>query len=232
MTPGVQIAKPVPRRSLLVTPPELARSLSVGALTLAIYDDHVSARTGLPVVLAETGVRVVDAAPIVPEIADRELDPVPSVAIVADGERGDELAQRLAEQRGVPVLRLMSDPSAAADMLAVLASGASGAVCRRCAPERFRRAIDAVARGGMSFECPHSAAAAGTRAPILSPRERRVATELARGATTEEIAESLFLSPHTVRTHIRNIQRKLGARTRTHAIAVAIANRELSPPDA
>lgn len=220
-----------PRRSLFHTPPRLADTLSAGGLALAIYDDQVSARTGMPSLLAKAGIRVVDAGPTDPGIAARGIEPAPDVALVSDGDGGDELARRLAEDLGIPVLRLWSTAPRAGDMLAVLGTGASGAVCRRCSPERVRRAVDSLARGGMSFDCPHGGASSdAATAPILSPRERRVATELARGATTEEIAESLFLSPHTVRTHIRNIQRKLGARTRTHAIAVAIANRELAPP--
>ena len=55
----------------------------------------------------------------------------------------------------------------------------------------------------------------------LSERERLVLIELARGLQTEEIAEVLHLSPHTVRTHVKNSMRKLRARTRAQAVAHA-----------
>jgi DNA-binding CsgD family transcriptional regulator len=48
----------------------------------------------------------------------------------------------------------------------------------------------------------------------ISAREREVITLIAKGNTTRQIAESLFISPHTVKTHIRNIFRKLGVRSR------------------
>ena len=60
------------------------------------------------------------------------------------------------------------------------------------------------------------------RAVRLSGRERAVLTELAQGHATEEIAGALFLSPHTVRSHVKAAMRKLDARTRAHAVAIAL----------
>jgi DNA-binding CsgD family transcriptional regulator len=57
----------------------------------------------------------------------------------------------------------------------------------------------------------------------LSVRECEVLEQIARGQSIEDIAGNLFLSPHTVRTHIKNILRKMGARTRAHAVAMAIS---------
>jgi DNA-binding CsgD family transcriptional regulator len=57
----------------------------------------------------------------------------------------------------------------------------------------------------------------------LSGKERKVLAELARGNTTEEIGLLLEVSPHTVRTHVKNLMRKLGARTRAHAVAIALS---------
>jgi len=68
----------------------------------------------------------------------------------------------------------------------------------------------------------------GPRMP-LSPREREVLTALATGRTGAQVAQTLSLSPETVRTHIRNAMEKLGASTRTHAIALAIASGEIDP---
>ncbi len=57
--------------------------------------------------------------------------------------------------------------------------------------------------------------------PRLSKRERLVLVELARGLQTDEIADAWHVSPHTVRTHVKNGMRKLGAKTRAEAVAVA-----------
>lgn len=62
---------------------------------------------------------------------------------------------------------------------------------------------------------------------ILSPRERKVLELLGKGLTGQDAAARLRLSPETIRTHVRNAIQKLGARTRTHAIALALQRGEL-----
>jgi PAS domain S-box-containing protein len=62
----------------------------------------------------------------------------------------------------------------------------------------------------------------GGAAVKLTPREREVVGLLAIGRTGEEIAEELVISPETVRIHVRNARRRLGARTRAQAIALAL----------
>jgi DNA-binding CsgD family transcriptional regulator len=67
------------------------------------------------------------------------------------------------------------------------------------------------------------------RTAALSAREIDVLEELARGTGTEQIALRLHVSPHTVRTHIKNIMRKLDARTRAHAVAIAYSEYAINP---
>ena len=57
----------------------------------------------------------------------------------------------------------------------------------------------------------------------LSPREREVLALLAKGMRTQEVADRLSLSPVTVRTYVERSMEKLGAVTRTHAVAMAFA---------
>ena len=70
------------------------------------------------------------------------------------------------------------------------------------------------------------------RSARLSPRERDVVGGLAVGESTEQIGLMLGMSPHTVRTHLRNIMRKLEANTRAHAVAIAIGDGAIQPPGA
>jgi DNA-binding NarL/FixJ family response regulator len=53
----------------------------------------------------------------------------------------------------------------------------------------------------------------------LSWREREILTRIACGAHDREIADSLFVAETTIKTHVRHILRKLGARNRTEAVA-------------
>jgi len=65
---------------------------------------------------------------------------------------------------------------------------------------------------------------------VLSPREHQVVELLAGGNTGEEVAERLGISPATVRVHVRNATGKLGASTRTQAVAIAVARGEVAAP--
>ena len=61
---------------------------------------------------------------------------------------------------------------------------------------------------------------------LLSRRERQILDLLSHGQSTDEVSVQLSLSPHTVRTHVKNAMKKLDASTRAHAVAIAL--RELS----
>ena len=56
----------------------------------------------------------------------------------------------------------------------------------------------------------------------LTPREVEVLRLGADGATSEEIATTLYLTEHTVKSHFKRIQSKLGGRNRTHAVVLAL----------
>ena len=89
------------------------------------------------------------------------------------------------------------------------------------------------ARGGSPSERRSHGRAmrAPRRSDTLSERELAVLEEIAQGTPTEEVARKLHVSPHTVRTHIKNILRKLDARTRAHAVAIALSEEAIDGLD-
>jgi PAS domain S-box-containing protein len=70
----------------------------------------------------------------------------------------------------------------------------------------------------------------GTLAGSLSPREREVLELIAAGCGSRQIAEELTISPLTAKTHVEHLLRKLGARNRAHAIALAMRGGLLDLP--
>jgi two-component system nitrate/nitrite response regulator NarL len=58
--------------------------------------------------------------------------------------------------------------------------------------------------------------------PALSPRLREVLSLVADGRTTAEIAETLGISPHTVKNYLERIYERLGARDRVQAVSRAL----------
>ncbi|MDP9143465.1 MAG: PAS and helix-turn-helix domain-containing protein [Actinomycetota bacterium] len=71
-------------------------------------------------------------------------------------------------------------------------------------------------------------AAEGSGRAQLTEREREVMTLVASGLHTAEVAERLFLSPETVKTHVQNAMSKLGAHTRAHGVAIALVTRQIA----
>jgi DNA-binding NarL/FixJ family response regulator len=182
---------------------------------VAIYSERAISRAGLAALLRSQMLDIV-----LPEEEARDLVGVrPDVVLLAGFAPERELATRLARRHGAPML-IMVDGPLSADSIEEL--GVHGAVCRECPAERLIAGLDAVAGGGTFFECHTHASAPTPTDSLLSPRERRVTAELARGAGVEEIAAALSISPHTARTHVRNIRRKLGARTSAEAVARAL----------
>jgi DNA-binding CsgD family transcriptional regulator len=95
----------------------------------------------------------------------------------------------------------------------------------RSQPEAEEKAEPTAARSGAVVNS--SGPRFGRGGPTA--REREVLGLLAAGATDEQIAEMLDLSPATVQTHVRNAKAKLGARTRAQAVAMALQHGMISP---
>jgi DNA-binding CsgD family transcriptional regulator len=68
-----------------------------------------------------------------------------------------------------------------------------------------------------------------SRTASLTSRERDVLQRLAEGRPTEEVAGLLHVSPHTVRSRIKSVLRKLDARNREHAVAIALTEGAINP---
>ena len=182
---------------------------------VAIYAERAIARAGLGALLRSQMIDVV-----LPEEEGRvpvgaRLD----VILLAGFAPERNLADSLSKRHGAPAM-LMVDGPLGANSLEEL--GVHGAVCRECPPERLIEGLHALAAGDTFFECHTHPSAPTPSDSLLSPRERRVTAELARGAGVEEIATALCISPHTARTHVRNVRRKLGARTSAEAVARAL----------
>jgi PAS domain S-box-containing protein len=62
----------------------------------------------------------------------------------------------------------------------------------------------------------------------LTDREREIMTLVASGHQSGEIAEHLFLSPETIKSHVHNAMGKLGAHTRAHAVAIALVRGQIT----
>ncbi|MEY2517826.1 MAG: hypothetical protein QOJ89_5190 [bacterium] len=105
-----------------------------------------------------------------------------------------------------------------------LAAGVRGFVLKGAPLQDISRAIEMVAGGGVYIDPAMMAGLHGAPAqkPKLTRREHEVLALLADGLSYDDMSRRLTISPETVRTHIRKAIEKLGARTRPHALAIAL----------
>jgi len=117
-------------------------------------------------------------------------------------------------------------------VFSALQAGASGFILKRSPPEQLIEAIRTVAAGDALLSPSVTrrliAEFAGRperhenpRFADLTEREREVLVELARGLSNEELAETLFISENTVKTHVKRVLTKLDARDRVQAVVMA-----------
>ena len=115
-----------------------------------------------------------------------------------------------------------------------LKAGASGFLLKRAAPEELLAAIHAVAAGDslLSPSVTRTVIEQMARQPApelgpsemldeLTPREREVLLQLARGLSNTEIADALVIEESTVKTHVKRILMKLNLRDRVRAVIFA-----------
>jgi two-component system, NarL family, response regulator len=102
---------------------------------------------------------------------------------------------------------------------AALQAGASAYVARTASPEDMKLAVEA-ALAQERFVDP-AVPAPGSRGK-LTGRQRQILQRLADGESTTMAARELGVSEETVKTHMKHILARLGARNRTHAVAIAL----------
>jgi DNA-binding NarL/FixJ family response regulator len=128
------------------------------------------------------------------------------------GESGADVCDSI--RRASPATRvLLISGAGRMSPAAARAAGASGFISKDWEARDVARAVRAVGLG-MTMFSPTSE----QPAPLLSEREREVLDLIAGGSTNREIAQRLFLSPHTVKEHTSALYRKLQARNRAEAV--------------
>jgi DNA-binding NarL/FixJ family response regulator len=202
---------------------------------LVIVDDHEALREGLVALLRGHGLEVVGAAGNVAAGIDLVEHAEPDVAIIdirlPDGS-GIELTRDLLARHPDLGVVLYTGDSDAELLYSGLDSGARGYALKAGSIDELLSAVERVAEGG-TYVDPRLdrvllSEHATSRLPNLSPREREIMHLMAEGGTAQDVGAQLGVSVETVRTHVRNVIRKLQARNRVHAIAIALQRGDIT----
>jgi DNA-binding NarL/FixJ family response regulator len=207
---------------------------------VVLVDDHELFRSGLRELLEERGVDVVAEAADGETAVEAVREAAPDVVVMdiamsgMSGIEATKLVRATAPATKVIMLTVSADEHEVED---AIYAGACGYVLKSAAVEEIVAGIGAAAAGEALLspriaagilERVRKAAPSPPESPAspLTEREREVLALMAEGKSNAEIADALFISPHTVKTHVSNILAKLEAQTRIEA-AVKAARRRL-----
>ena len=202
-------------------------------ITILLVDDHAIVRMGFKMLIeAEEGIKVIGEAES-GEIAIKLFQELKPDIIVMDitmhGIGGLEAIDRImAKDKNTKILVLSAHEDSVHPKRA-LNAGAMGYLTKRSAAEELIKAIKSIHQGKRYLEPNIAQQMAITQlsgesnpVEILSDREFDVFIALAKGKSTNEIADTLCLSPRTVGTHLYNIKQKLNANNSAEIALIAI----------
>ncbi|HEY7076972.1 MAG TPA: response regulator transcription factor [Solirubrobacteraceae bacterium] len=209
-------------------------------ISVLVADDQVLVRAGLRAILdAQPGIRVCGEAADGRAAIDLVRVRRPDVVLMdiqmpdIDGLEATRRLVRDADPERPCAVLMLTTFDLDAYVYDALRAGASGFLLKDTLPEDLIAAIRVVARGDALIApgvtkrlIEQSARSAPATAPPaalaeLTPREAEVLILVATGLSNSEIADELFLSPATVKTHVKRILAKLGLRDRVQAVVLA-----------
>lgn len=207
--------------------------MNENAIRLLVVDDHAMFREGLVRMLEkESEFQITGQASSAAE-ALRVLPESKPAIVLLDVDLGAEraidfvLGARRAHFEGhiVAVTAGMSD----AEAIQLVQAGVTGIVHKHHSIGILRNAILQVSKGEVSIENTYLAAVLRSmdrtrkpKTPMLTPRDKAVVGSVLQGLTNREIATKLAISEGAIKASLRHVCAKLGVRTRSQLVKVAL----------
>lgn len=209
-------------------------------IKVAIFEDNKLMRAGFEAICNGTpgltccGV-FADANDLIQKIS-RNIPDVALMDIEMQGLNGINATQKIVAQW--PDIKILIQTVFDDDdkIFNSICAGASGYILKSTSPARLVEAIHEVYNGGSPMS-PHIAnrvlklfqhfapALSNDESFVLSSREKEILSLMTEGRTFHKIAEALFISYETVRTHVKRIYKKLHVASASEAVAKAIRQR-------
>lgn len=202
---------------------------------LLVDDDHLM-RAGLRMVIEQAPDLIVTAEAGNGKDAVAEARRHRPAVVVMDVRmpvmNGIEATRQITTEGEGPRVLILTTFELDEYVFSALQAGASGFILKRSPPEQLIEAIRTVAAGDALLSpsvtrrliaefAARPERQENPRFADLTEREREVLKELARGLSNEELAETLFISENTVKTHVKRVLTKLEARDRAQAVVMA-----------
>ena len=213
-------------------------------IRLLLVDDHAVVRSGLRMLLGnEEDLEIIGEAGSGREALDAIAQQQPDLVLMDIGlpdMTGIEVARQIKQNWPTVAVVALTIHEDEEYFFQMLQAGANGYVPKRAAPEELVTALRTAAEGGV-YLYPSLAKLlvrdylSGERESSmdavdgLTDREQEVLAHLADGASNQEIAETLNISPKTVARHRENIMHKLNLHSRADLVKYAIRKEIIKP---
>lgn len=200
-------------------------------IKIAITDDHPLLLAGLENILSKTeNIEVVgcfaDAKSTLAFMASQPLD-ILLLDINLPDANSIELLAGIKRKHPLVQILIISVHNEYAVIKSVLDQGASGYIQKNSSVEDILTGIQTILRGE-TYVCSQTQKILEvkqkdglSRVPKLTRREKEILLEAAQGYTTAQIAERLFISPHTVESHRKNLIEKFNSKNLSTVIKLA-----------
>ncbi len=197
-------------------------------ISVLVVDDHPLFRQGVIAVIgAQPNMKVVAEAADGREAVKAVKEFRPNIVLMdlsMPEMGGVEATRRLLKELPETNVLMLTISDNDEDLFNAIRAGANGYLLKGADPEELVRAITHVAEGGVIIsatmapkllsEIGTETKPSGTEASVLSPRETEILQLIADGLTDKEIADTLFISLNTAKTHLKNILAKLHLKSR------------------
>lgn len=209
-------------------------------INVMLVDDHAVVRMGFKMLLeSASDIKVIAEAENGEQAVKLFVEHHPDVVVMditMPGIGGLEAIERIMAKDNSARILVLSAHEDSVHPKRVLNAGAMGYLTKRSAAEELIKAIRTVASRKRYLEASVAQQMAiqqlsGETNPVdvLSDREFEVFMALAKGKTTNEIADTLCLSPRTVGTHLYNIKQKLNASNSAEIALIAMRSGLIDP---
>jgi len=209
-------------------------------INVLLVDDHAVVRMGFKMLLeSDADIKVIAEADSGENAVKMYMEHKPDVVVMditMPGIGGLEATDRIMAKDSSARILVLSAHEDSVHPKRVLNAGAMGYLTKRSAAEELIKAIRTVAGRKMYLEASIAQQMAiqqlnGEKNPVdvLSDREFEVFMALAKGETTNQIADTLSLSPRTVGTHLYNIKQKLNAGNSAEIALIAMRSGLIDP---
>jgi DNA-binding NarL/FixJ family response regulator len=196
-----------------------------------IVDQWALVRLGIAAVLAAQGIEVVGEAQQGREVLDLARSAQPDVLVLGNLDRPMlDVVTEVAALNPRPKIALLVSTPDRVELAALLAAGADALLVRSVDGDELAAAVARLDSGERVIApalLPLLVGALSSTATqpdsLLTAKEREVLGGLAAGRSNQEIADSLFVTRATVKTHLAHIYAKLDARDRHEAVAKGVA---------